>query len=621
MALINMTLPTSTVPAAQAASTASSTPSSTTATPTEQATRWLQAFDAALSTGHIDNAAELFVEDGLWRDLVSWTWTIHTSDGQAAIRHMLQNTLASARPSGWTLEGEATEAAGSVEAWLRFETAVGRGKGVLRLKDGKARVLMTMLAELKGFEEPHGETRPKGVEHGKYGSGRRSWLQERQAEAAELGITRQPFCLIVGGGQGGIALAARLKRLGVPALIVDSRERPGDAWRSRYKSLVLHDPVWYDHLPYLPFPDHWPVFTPKDKMGDWLEAYTSIMELNYWVRSSCVKAHWDEAAQEWSVSVNRDGTPMTLRPKHLVLATGLSGLPQIPQFPGAQNFEGVQQHSSQFPGGDGWAGKRCVVVGSNNSAHDICADLWEHGAHVTMLQRSSTLVVRSETIQDTGLRRLFSEEAARRGVTTERADMTLASIPFRLLTDVQKANTAHIVQRDAEFYERLRKVGFKLDFGEDGSGLSLKYLRRGSGYYIDVGASELVANGSIGLKSGVQVKEIREYSVLLDDGSELPADLIVYATGYGPLSEVAAKLISPEVAERIGPSWGLGSGTSKDPGPWEGELRNMWKPTAQPGLWIHGGNLQQSRFYSLQLALQLKARLEGIPTPVYTPSA
>ena len=614
-----MTSHTSTVPATPVPSTtAQTTPA---ASPTDQATRWLQSFAAALSAGRIDEAASMFVEDGLWRDLVSFTWTIRTSDGQAAIREMLKATLDSARPSNWTLEGDASDAAGSIEAWLCFETSVGRGKGVLRLKDGKARVLMTMLAELKGFEEPHGETRPKGVEHGKYGPGRRSWLQERQAEAAELGVTRQPYCLIVGGGQGGIALGARLKRLGVPALIIDSRERPGDAWRSRYKSLVLHDPVWYDHLPYLPFPDHWPVFTPKDKMGDWLEAYTSIMELNYWGSSTCSHARWDDAAQAWTVMVNRGGKDMVIRPKHLVLATGLSGLPQVPQFPGAQRFKGVQQHSSAYPGGDAWAGKHCVVVGSNNSAHDICADLWEHGAKVTMLQRSSTLVARSETLQEMGWGRLFSEDALRRGITTERADMTLASMPYRLLTEVQKSTTALIARKDADFYDRLQKAGFKLDFGEDGSGLSLKYLRRGSGYYIDVGASELVANGSIGLKSGVQVKELREQSVVLDDGSELPADLIAYATGYGPLSEVAAKLISPEVAERIGPSWGLGSGTSKDPGPWEGELRNMWKPTAQPGLWIHGGNLQQSRFYSLQLALQLKARMEGIPTPVYAPGA
>ncbi|MFP5462874.1 MAG: NAD(P)-binding domain-containing protein, partial [Gammaproteobacteria bacterium] len=379
----------------------------------------------------------------------------------------------------------------------------------------------------------------------------------------------------------------------------------------------LHDPVWYDHLPYLPFPDHWPVFTPKDKMGDWLEAYTKLMELNYWSSTECRSAQWDEAAQEWAVTVDRAGETVVLRPKQLILATGMSGMPEVPKFPGAERFRGEQVHSSEYRSGEAYRGRHCVVVGSNNSAHDICADLWEHEARVTMIQRSSTLVVRSETLMDAGWGRLFSEDALRRGITTERADMTLATMPFRVMTEAQKPVYAEIARKDAEFYERLRKAGFMLDFGEDGSGLSLKYMRRGSGYYIDVGASELVANGSIALRSGVNVAEVRERSVVLDDGSELPADLIVYATGYGSMNGWAAKIISQEVADRVGKCWGLGSGTAKVPGPWEGELRNMWKPTQQPGLWFHGGNLQQSRFYSLPLALQLKARMEGLETPVW----
>ena len=103
----------------------------------------------------------------------------------------------------------------------------------------------------------------------------------------------------------------------------------------------------------------------------------------------------------------------------------------------------------------------------------------------------------------------------------------------------------------------------------------------------------------------------------LDDGTELPADLVVLATGYSSMNGWAADLISQEVADAVGKVWGLGSDTRKDPGPWEGELRNMWKPVRQPGLWFHGGNLHQSRHYSQFLALQIKARMEAIPTPVY----
>ncbi|TJW28338.1 MAG: NAD(P)/FAD-dependent oxidoreductase, partial [Mesorhizobium sp.] len=104
--------------------------------------------------------------------------------------------------------------------------------------------------------------------------------EEREKEAAELGFVSQPYTLIIGGGQGGIALGARLRQLGVPAIIVEKNERAGDSWRRRYKSLCLHDPVWYDHLPYIDFPRNWPVFSPKDKIGDWLEMYTKVMELN-----------------------------------------------------------------------------------------------------------------------------------------------------------------------------------------------------------------------------------------------------------------------------------------------------------------------------------------------------
>ena len=565
---------------------------------------WLGEFAAALKRG--TDAAALFQETSYWRDLVAFTWNIVTFEGRPAIADMLKARLADVRPHSFKPDG--------AEGWFTFETSVGRGRGHLRLEDGKAFTLFTALMELKGFEEKQGETRESGVQHGAI-QNRRTWTDRRNEEAAELGVTRQPFVLVVGGGQGGIGLGARLKRIGVPALIVDRLPRPGDAWRRRYKSLCLHDPVWYDHLPYLPFPDHWPVYTPKDKMGDWLEAYTRVMELDYWSSAPCKSASWDEATQEWTVVVEREGKPVTLRPRHLVLATGMSGFPEVPRFPGADLFKGTQHHSSQHRGGEGWAGKRCVVVGSNNSAHDIAADLWEHGADVTMIQRSPTLVVRSDTLARG--RTLYSEAAVKAGITTDHADLTVASLPFALQPAATRPTVEQIKRDDAAFYERLAAAGFMLTHGDDESGIGPMYARRGSGYYIDVGASELIADGRIKLCAGVEVARLTEDAVVLADGRELSADLVVYATGYGSMNGWAATLISPEVADKVGKCWGLGSQTAKDPGPWEGELRNMWKPTAQEGLWFHGGNLAQSRHYSRYLALQLKARLEGLPTPVY----
>ena len=577
--------------------------------------QWLDRFDSALRAGDAAAAADLFATESYWRDLVAFTWNIRTVEGREGVTDMLTSALPHIQPHDWRTSEEPAEADGVTEAWLTFETAAGRGSGHLRLIDGKAWTLLTALEELKGHEESLGSRRPKGVVHGADPE-RHTWLEDRRREAEELGHTTQPYVVILGGGQGGIALGARLRQLRVPTIIVERNARPGDSWRNRYKSLCLHDPVWYDHLPYIKFPANWPVFSPKDKIADWLEMYTRVVELNYWGSTEAKRARYDETAGEWELVVERDGAELTLRPKQLVLATGMSGRPHTPVFPGADVFRGDQHHSSKHPGPDAYRGKRAVVIGSNKSAHDICAALWEHDADVTMVQRTSTHVVRSDTLLEIALGDLYSERAVTAGVTTEKADMIFASLPYRILAGLQIPVYDQIRERDADFYDRLEAAGFQHDWGEDGSGLFMKYLRRASGYYIDVGASELVAGGQIKLRAG-QVDHLTEDAVVMADGTELPADLVVYATGYESMNGAVADLISQEVADQVGKVWGLGSDTAKDPGPWEGEQRNMWKPTQQPGLWFHGGNLHQSRHYSQYLALQLKARAEGIDTPVY----
>jgi putative flavoprotein involved in K+ transport len=584
-------------------------------TPQARVDAWLAAFEAALTAGDVDTAARMFAPESYWRDLVSFTWNITTVEGPDGVAAMLRACLEGTAPTGFRTAEAPAEADGVTEAWIEFETAVGRGRGHLRLTDEGAWTLLTTLYELKGHEEPARGRRPRGAEHGA-NRDRETWAEAREREARELGYQTQPYVLVVGGGQGGIALSARLRQLGVPTIVIDKRARPGDQWRSRYKSLCLHDPVWYDHLPYIKFPDNWPVFAPKDKIADWLESYTKVMELNYWTSTEAKSARYDEATQEWHVEVERDGQPVVLRPKQLVLATGMSGKPNLPDLPGMDRFRGDQHHSSAHPGPDAYTGKRAVVIGSNNSAFDICGALWEKGADVTMVQRSSTHIVRSDSLMEIGLGALYSEEAVAGGMTTEKADLVFASLPYRIMHQFQIPLYDQMRERDADFYDRLEKSGFRHDWGDDGSGLFMKYLRRGSGYYIDVGAADLVANGDVPLVQG-QVAELTEDSVVLEDGTSLPADVVVYATGYGSMNGWAADLIDQETADRVGKVWGLGSDTTKDPGPWEGEQRNMWKPTRQEALWFHGGNLHQSRHYSLYLALQLKARAAGIPTPVY----
>jgi len=591
-------------------------PSSTLQQAEELCSLWLELLPHA-GAQWVDLA---FHDDCYWRDFLAYTWSIQTLEGKAAITAMVQACAPRCAIGDLRLSEVRRDPEGFDECWFSFSSSAGRGVGHLRLIQGLCWTIFTTLQSLHGFEEKTGRlgTRERGTAHGIH-KGRTSWLESREREVARMGLEDQPYCLIVGGGQGGVALGARLRRLQVPTLIVDKLERPGDSWRKRYRSLCLHDPVWYDHLPYLPFPDHWPVFTPKDKMGDWLEMYVRVMELNYWSNTLCRKARYDADLGCWEVQLLHEGKARTLRPKQLVLATGMSGLARMPVFKGQERFKGTLVHSSRYQGEAKWAGRNCLIVGSSNSAHDIAADLWEHGARVIMLQRSPTIVVRSESLQKHVWGRLYSEEAVATGLSTEKADLLAASWPLRLTPALARRTIDTILHEDADLYEGLRRVGFQVHMGEDGSGIHTAYLRRGSGYYIEVGASQLLIEGKIGLRSPAEIVALDEDGAFLGTGEHLKADLIVCATGFGPMSGWAELLISREVARRVGPCWGLGSDTRHDPGPWEGELRNMWKPTAQEGLWFHGGNLMQARHFSLYLALQIKARFEGLPAQVYNP--
>ena len=195
---------------------------------TQQVSEWLSNFGTALDRADFDAAARMFEEESYWRDLLSLTWNIKTLEGKENIKAMLEATVPEAKPGQWRIEGNATSDTDVISGWLTFETAISRGKGHIRLKDGKCWTLLTTMTELKGFEEKKGASRAKGVQHGAF-QNRQTWLERKAQEVAELGVTKQPYCLIIGGGQGGIVLGARLKQLDVPTIIIEKNKRPG--WR------------------------------------------------------------------------------------------------------------------------------------------------------------------------------------------------------------------------------------------------------------------------------------------------------------------------------------------------------------------------------------------------------
>jgi len=398
--------------------------------------------------------------------------------------------------------------------------------------------------------------------------------------------------------------------LRVPALVIDTNRSIGDSWRGRYRELVLHDPVWYDHLPYLPFPPHWPVFTPKDKLADFFESYARLLELNVWTSTALASATWDGTTRSWTVTVGpataglgTQAPTRTFRPKHIVQATGHSGKPHMPAIPGMDAFAGgLLCHSSAFPGvtASGAAPpRRAVVIGSCNSAHDIAHAYQAAGHAVTMIQRSSTCVVSSDSITRLALGGLYSEGSP----PVEDSDVWFWSVPSAVLKAHHIQLTRQQAANDAATHAGLRAAGFRLDTGPDGGGLFPKYLQRGGGYYIDVGTSRLIADGRIRVRPGVEVQEVLERGVRLSDGSVLDADDLVFATGFDNMVTAVEDLLGKEVADRVGDVWGWDT---------EGEMRNLWRRTGQEGLWLHAGNLAFCRYFSRILALQIKASIEGI---------
>ena len=571
------------------------------------ARNWLVAFEAALST---DRAAlePLFHPDSYWRDVLALSWTLQTINGAPAILaelgrlapqaglQTLQIDPERAAPRRVTRAGTNT-----IEAIFKFETRIGRGHGILRLIPDecdnnrlKAWTLLTALEELKGFEEQLDRTRPRGQAYSRDFRGP-NWLDQRRAAMAYA--DHGPAVLVIGGGQAGLAIAARLKQLKVDTLIVDRWPRIGDNWRKRYHALTLHNQVHVNHLPYMPFPPNWPTYIPKDKLANWFEAYVDAMELNYWTGVEFEGGGYDEAQKRWSVTLRRaDGTTRPMQPRHIVMATGVSGIPNIPDIPGLTDFIGRVVHSSQYQDGEDWKEKRAIVIGSGNSGHDIAQDLYSSGAEVTLVQRSPTLVTNIEPSAQLAY-------AAYSEGTLEDNDLIAASMPLRLARRSHQMLTEQSKQLDAELLEKLAAIGFKLDFGEDATGWQFKYLTRGGGYYFNVGCSDLVASGAIRLLQFAEIDGFVADGARLKNGTTLAADLIVLSTGYKGQEFLVSKLFGVDVAARVGPIWGFGDGQ---------ELRNMYVRTGQAGLYFIAGSLAQCRINSKYLALQIKAIEEGL---------
>jgi cation diffusion facilitator CzcD-associated flavoprotein CzcO len=582
----------------------------TIATATDQ---WLGRFERALASNDTPALKALFRPDSHWRDVLALTWQFTTVDGADAVVKALQGCAGRVRPSGFEVDLNRTPPRNvtrvdrqAIEAIFKFETAKGRGSGVVRLipdandRDAlKAWTLHTALNEIKGHEERVGRARPDGQSYSRDFRGP-NWLDLRKAAAAYA--DHDPAVLIVGGGQAGLSIAARLGQLGVDTLIVDRGKRIGDNWRNRYHALTLHNQVQVNHLPYMPFPPNWPTYIPKDKIASWFEAYAEAMELNIWTGAEFEGGAYDAKAGCWSVTLRcADGSKRQMHPRHVIMATGLSDTPILPNIPSLKNFGGPVLHSSQYVDGENWKGKKVLIIGTGNSGHDIAQDLHSAGAKATLVQRSPTMIVDLEPSAQLPYA-LYDE-----GPPLEDCDLITTSMPLALARQSHIAITKRAREIDKKLLDGLERKGFKLDFGDDGTGWQFKYLTRGGGYYFNVGCSDLIVGGDVGLIQFSDIETFVKDGARMRSGETIPADLVVLATGFKGQDALVERLFGAEVAARVGPIWGFGD---------DQELRNMFVRTAQPGLWFIAGSFAQCRIYSKYLALQILACEIGLLPPL-----
>ncbi len=563
---------------------------------------WLSDFAEAITSRDAAALAPLFTEDATWRDFMAFRWDFSNRLDREQLVPRLLELADECSATGFTpsaQQGPVADATG-ITAFFDFFTTDRTNRGYVRLvPEGDRHVvstLQTQVVSLTDFPERTRHNRPDGKVYGVV-PGRTRWSVDRAKAAAFE--DQDPAVVVLGAGHNGLAIAARLGALDVPTLVIDRQERVGDQWRKRYAALALHSSVFGDHLPYLPMPATWTAHTPKDKWADWLESYAKLLDLNVWTSTEFVSGEYDEDASQWNLRIRRaDGSIREMHPRHFFVAGGMFADPKIPDVPGADSFEGEIVHSDAFQDGADFEGRRVLVVGSGVSGHELAHDLWEHGADVTILQRSATYVLSYDSYHKFW-NSLFGEDMV---YTPEFADQIQYAVPNKRTDPINKALVKEAAAYDKELLDSLEARGFKLEWGPDGTGILGAHMAGRDGYQIDIGASGLIADGRIGLKQGVELREIRGNTVEFSDGTTADFDAILFATGYHQFWGHIKPMLG-NAAAKVDRAYGRAD---------DGEYANTWRRSAQPGLWFGTGFIRMARFYSTFSALLIKAIEEGL---------
>lgn len=571
--------------------------------PANAAAEWISAFSSALGEHDVDAIVDLFHADGWYRDVLALTWSLQTYHGHDEIRAVFEERLAGSGLRSITTSDafppmtvpDALGGEAFVQAAVSFETETVRGRGLVAIRPDaegswRAQTFMLQIVEIIGHEER--STSFDNAQDPEYTRAQTGRLRPREAREARLRYEQgDPDVVVIGAGHAGLSVAAHLSHLGIDTLVVDKHTRIGDNWRKRYANLILHDPSWLQHFPYISYPKSWPFLVDKDKLGDWMESYANALDLNVWAATEAKSATYDEATGRWTLTLSGATGERVVQPKHIIFATGLQAIPKRPSVQGEERYSGEILHSATFTDGKHYAGKKVVVVGAGSSAHDIALDLYEQGAETTLVQRGPSYIMSTNKAQPLLLGATF-------GAPTEIVDFMMVGTPWPITVAQGAAAAQAFADVDKELLEGLDRIGFGLTFGGVGT-----QTFNGGAYYFDQGCSQLLIDGKIGFqRAGLSAFDERH--LVLDNGVRLEADAVVFATGFENMRETARPILGDGVTDQLTDVWGIDEVTH--------EIKGLYVDPGHPGVWFHSGALYMTRQFSGTVALQIKALELGL---------
>ncbi|SPO00336.1 probable flavoprotein involved in K+ transport [Cephalotrichum gorgonifer] len=556
----------------------------------------------AMGKGDAQAFSDMFLEEGVWRDKLSFTWDYRTFNFKSAIIKAATDLLPTNKATNFKFLKPTPKIDRpypdytQLQFVVSFETEVVIASAVINAvltKDGwKSYTMHTVAEQLREFPEV-----PPLDGHM---TGPVSWEKKRamDVDAAD------PEILIIGGGQN---TGCQVQGARMDSLIIERGDEIGDVWKKRYEYLSLHFPHWADDLPYFPYPKRWPTYTPAQKQGVYMEWYASALELNVWTRSSVVTAEQDSQSKS-TVVIDKGGKERrTLHPKQLVMATSLCGNPAIPEVPGMAEYKrGIIRHSTAHDSSRDFVGKKICVVGTSSSGFDTAYDCARRGIDVTLLQRSPTYIMSLANSVPRAIGN-YAPDADLNLPDMEEQDRLFFATPTGPGEELSRRNAKVLEVLDAELLGGLNARGLRTWRGQRGTGNSTLGQTRNGGFYYDAGACEHIINGNIKVEPGY-IERFTEGSVVLSGGREREFDLVVFATGFTNAIDSVRSTLGDKVAERCGPIWGVDE---------EGEFKTVYRESGVPNLWIFAGYLPFTRYHSKLLAMRLKALQEGVGSAPY----